>query len=359
MRVKHPLASSTWGPDELAAAESVLRSGQTTMGAQVAAFEDEFATAIGTTYAVMVNSGSSANLLMVAAYTLRYGPGIVIAPALSWPTSYNPFQQYGWRFHFVDIDDSLCIDTAAVRVALDRHQGEDRRQGAVILGCNILGNACDYGDIPSWSTILEDNCESLGAVYGGQRTGTFGVMATHSLFYSHHLCTMEGGVITTDDRYFYELLTSLRSHGWTRHLPADNVLGATVGPFNFIMPGYNVRPMEVQAAIGRVQLGKLDAIVAQRRANAEAFPYLAQREVGESSWFGFAVDRTPPIEAACETRPVVAGNILRTPLARYYEQVTAPPVCPVADRVMDTQCYVGNHATPIDWAAVFPEQAVA
>lgn len=344
--MKHPLAVSTWGPEELDAAERVLRSGQTTMGAQVRAFEDEFATYIGTQYAVMVNSGSSANLLMVAAYTLRYGAGTVIVPALSWPTSYNPFQQYGWQFHFGDIDDSLCIDPEAVGMALKR---EPR---AVLLACNILGNACEYGVIVS-NRILEDNCESLGATYQGQRTGTFGVMATHSFFFSHHLNTMEGGMITTDDRYFYELLSSLRSHGWTRHLPADNVLGATVGPFQFIVPGYNVRPMEVPAAIGRVQLHKLPDIIKQRRANAANCPIPCQREVGESSWFGFAVDKTPQIEATCETRPVVAGNILRTPLAKFYQQVPGGPTrFPVADRVTDRQVYIGNHAQPIDWDAL-------
>ena len=353
--MKHPLASSTWGPEELAAAEAVLRSGQTTMGAQVAAFEDEFATAIGTKYAVMVNSGSSANLLMVAAYTLRYGAGTVIAPVLSWPTSYNPFHQYGWAFAFVDIDDSLGMDpqgAAQAWVASARPR--------VMLACNILGNACEFSAWPSRMPILEDNCESLGAVYEGQRTGTFGVMATHSLFYSHHLCTMEGGVITTNDRHFYELLLCLRSHGWTRHLPADNVLGATVGPFHFLLPGYNVRPMEVQAAIGRVQLGKLDEIVRVRRENAARFPLRCQREVGESSWFGFAVERSPVVEAACETRPVVAGNILRTPLARFYRQtVASASAFPVADRVMDQQVYIGNHAQVIDWRPLLAAQEVA
>ena len=353
--MKHPLASSTWGPEELAAGEAVLRSGQTTMGTQVRAFEDEFATAIGTRYAVMVNSGSSANLLMVAAYTERYGAGTVIAPALSWPTSYNPFHQYGWRFTFVDIDDSLCLDPAAVRAVWS-----GTKRPRVVLACNILGNACDYAKFASDTPILEDNCESLGAVYQGQRTGTFGVMATHSLFFSHHLCTMEGGMITTNDRYFYELLLCLRSHGWTRHLPEDNVLDVPVETFHFIVPGYNVRPMEIQGAIGRVQLQKLDAIVRVRRENAARFPWACQREVGESSWFGFAVDQRPVIEETCETRPVVAGNILRTPLAKYYRQTRqSARTCPVADRVMRHQVYIGNHATPIDWRLVCQQQDVA
>jgi CDP-6-deoxy-D-xylo-4-hexulose-3-dehydrase len=105
--VKHPLATSTWDAAEYQALCSVMASGQYTMGPKVAAFEEAFAAKIGTKYAVMVNSGSSANLLMVAAYTLRHGPGTVIVPAVSWATSYSPFQQYGWKLVFVDIDDTL------------------------------------------------------------------------------------------------------------------------------------------------------------------------------------------------------------------------------------------------------------
>src|SRR5882724_7134682 len=106
----HPLASSSWDERELDAALAVLRSGRTTMGPIVRDFEDAFARLVGTTYAVMVNSGSSANLLMVAAYTLRHGPGTVVVPAVGWSTCYSPFQQYGWRLVFVDVDDTLCLD---------------------------------------------------------------------------------------------------------------------------------------------------------------------------------------------------------------------------------------------------------
>jgi len=331
----------------------VVSSGRFTMGAHVSAFEKAFAEEIGTRYAVMCNSGSSANLLMVAAYTLRFEAGTVIAPVLSWPTSYSPFQQYGWKINFVDIDDSLTLDCIEAK---SRAEFYERSSYAppVVLAVNILGNACEFshfGYLPP--TILEDNCESLGATYQGKRTGSFGVMASHSFFFAHHLSTMEGGMVTTNDEYFYNMLLSLRSHGWTRHLPKDNPLRAKVADFEFIYPGYNVRPMELQGAIGLKQLAKLEQIVKMRRENAARFPFPKQREIGESSWFGFAVKKTEQIERCCETRPVVTGNFLRSPSAKYYRVLNPNDAFPVADRITDEYVYIGNHGRPIDWAQVF------
>src|SRR5688572_13861524 len=197
--VKHPLAVSTWDVAERCAAVEVIASEFTTMGPQVAAFERAFADYIGTKYAVMVNSGSSANLLMVAAYTLRYGKGTVIVPAVSWATSYSPFQQYGWKLVFVDVDDSLCIDPDEAWKARERVNGL-----CTILAVNLLGNCCDFEQFPA-ATVLEDNCEALGAEYEGLKSGSFGAMGTHSFFFSHHMSTMEGGAITTNDRTFYEM----------------------------------------------------------------------------------------------------------------------------------------------------------
>jgi CDP-6-deoxy-D-xylo-4-hexulose-3-dehydrase len=342
--VKHPLAVQTWDAAEVDAAIAVLQSGRTTMGDTVQGFEAEFARTIGTKYAVMVNSGSSANLLMVAAYTLRYGRGSVIVPAIAWSTSYAPFQQYGWRLIFVDVDSSLCIDPREAKRAKSQYRAN------LLLAVNLLGNPCDFGSLPPvpW---LEDNCEGLGATYWSGPTGSWGEMGTHSLFFSHHLHTMEGGVITTNDRTFYDLLLSLRSHGWTRHLSADNTLGATVAPFEFILPGYNVRPLELQAAIGLKQLEKLPDLIRVRRENAAACPLPLPREVGQSSWMGFATPRTPELDARCETRPVVAGNFVRSPAIKHFDHVVCGDL-PMANKVHDAWCYLGNHGTPIDWAAV-------
>lgn len=341
--LKHPLSSSTWDEREKQAILEVVESGNFTMGWRVKQFEKEFAEYIGCKYAVMVNSGSSANLLMVAAFTLRHGPGTVIAPILGWSTSYSPFQQYGWKIHFVGIDDSLCIDPA--QAALCGAVGNLK----AVLAVNVLGNSCDYDMLPGKHRtvpVLEDNCESLGAEYNRRKTGTFGVMASHSFFFSHHMCTMEGGMITTNDETYKDMLLCLRSHGWTRHLETGNRLNQRPGNFTFCLPGYNVRPTEIQGALGSVQLQKLDQNIKVRRDNAARFPLKTQREVGKSSWYGFAVEDTETVQARCETRPVIAGNFLKQPAIKYYD-FTMGPLNGIEK--IDSQVMIGNHAHHVDW----------
>lgn len=345
--VCHPLARSTWGQEEIDAACAVIRSGRTTMGEITQRYELAFADYIGTKFAVACNSGSSANLLMVAAWTLRHGRGTVIVPALGWSTSYSPFQQYGWKLRFVDIDrQTLNYDLSGLHEAVT--EGAD-----LILAINILGNPNDFGNFPT-IPVLEDNCESLGAEYQGKRTGSFGAMASHSTFFAHHICTMEGGVVTTDDEEFYHTLLALRSHGWTRHLP-----NAASGSWNFIVPGYNVRPMEVQSALGIEQLKRLDGFIAQRRANAAAFPFPTQTETkgGLSSWYGlvmFADDpdglRAQLDERRIEHRSVISGNFLRHPTISFYDYTAGP--MPNADHVHDHGVMIGNHGQTIDWSCL-------
>ena len=206
-RFPHPLAESTWGPEEIYAINEVVRSGRFTMGEKVLDFEREYASYCGTKFCVAVNSGSSANLLMVAAYTMRYGAGVVAVPAISWATSYSPFQQYGWKLRFVDIDrETLNYDLPALWKANENSDLD------LILGVNILGNPNDYSGFPRRVRVLEDNCEAMGAEYQNRRTGALGIMSSHSTYFAHHICTMEGGMVTTDDEYFSQMLVCLRSH---------------------------------------------------------------------------------------------------------------------------------------------------
>lgn len=337
-----PLSSDTWGSEELAAIERIARGGHYTIGREVQKFEEAYAEYCGSKYCVAVNSGSSANLLMVAAWTLRHGPGTVIVPAVGWATSYSPFQQYGWTLRFVD------IDRATLNYDLDKlHAASDYADA--ILAINLLGNPNDFAAFPNLP-VFEDNCEAMGAVYKGKKTGTFGVMSSHSTYFSHHMCTIEGGMITTDDEHFRDMLLSLRSHGWTRHLPEDNLLGYPPEKFTFILPGYNVRPTEMQAAIGIEQLKKLPGFIEQRRENARRFPYRTQKEIGESSWFGFAVfeDDIPKVIDKHESRPVVTGNFLRQPVIRHFK-------CELfgdtknADYIHDHAVMIGNSHRRIEW----------
>ena len=215
---------------------------------------------------------------------------------------------------------------------------------------------------------MEDNCESLGAEYKGRKAGTFGLVGTFSTFYSHHLCTMEGGVTVTDDEELYHYMLSIRAHGWTRNLPRDSKIyqkseNDFYESFNFIVPGFNLRPLEMEGAAGLEQLGKMDGIIAQRRENAAYFRERMreipgariQKEIGESSWFGFAVvlegenagkrDRVVRELSAkgIEVRPIVAGNFTRNRVIGYMDYSIHGSL-EAADEIHDNGFFVGNHS---------------
>ena len=339
----HSLATNTWTDDEIEAGCKVLRSGYTTMGERCALFEKIFAEYTGTRYAVMVNSGSSANLLMIAAlvYTGRLPRGSLVAvPAVSWSTTYAPLEQFGMRMAVVDVDDSMNINPALIPDC------------DAIFAVNLLGNPCDYDALPDVLTI-EDNCESMGAEYKGKRTGSIGLMASHSMFFSHHISTMEGGVITTDDEELWRCLLSLRAHGWTRDLPEYE---RSFNSFEFITPGFSVRPTEIQGAIGVEQMRKLPAMVEARRRNGEEYSRLIghQREIGRSSWFGFPVlapnrdELLPELMKEFEVRPIVAGNIMRHKVAKHFDIDSA--TCDYANVLHDTGFFIGNNVESCEGA---------
>lgn len=369
----YPLAASTWDQREIDAIHSVVESGNFTMGVKVRAFETEFARMFGSRYAVMVNSGSSANLLAVAALFFRQNSRvkpkmIAIVPAVSWATTFYPLSQYGLRLRFVDVDrETLNFDLEKLAEAIDEQVG-------VIFAVNLLGNPNDFtaikaliGDRPI--DLIEDNCESMGATFEGREAGTFGAIGTFSTFFSHHISTMEGGVCVTDDEELYHVLLSLRAHGWTRNLPWPNKVadrsdkGDFYELFRFMLPGYNVRPLEMSGAIGLEQLKKLPSFVEQRRLNAECFqenfanlPYIRlQREIGRSSWFGFSIIVDPSSgvsrdrvvaalsAAGVETRPIVAGNFLRNPVIAHLPHEAPARSLANADDVHDNGFYIGNH----------------
>ena len=293
---RYLLADSTFNEDEINAAKAVLDSGRLTMGPEVAAFEKEFATWIGAPHAVMVNSGSSANLLMVDALlrpskgrpTLQAGDEVLV-PALAWPTTVWPLLQLGLVPVFTDIDPiTLAIDVKSAASCVTN------KTKAMFL-IHVLGQTADMRAIMDFCErhkllLLEDVCESLGAYDQRQHTGTFGRMGSFSGYFSHHISTIEGGLIVTADVNLYNDLKSLRSHGWIRdrsdrdEWARNNV---DIDPrFMFIMPGYNVRPTEIHAAIGRVQLKKLDSMIAAREALARAVNSLVEKYVPWMSLIG-------------------------------------------------------------------------
>lgn len=347
---KYTLASRAWDEAELSAIAEVIESDIFTMGKKVAEYEADFSRVVGSEYTVMVNSGSSANLLMIAALFFAKTPYLnrgdeIIVPAVSWSTTYFPLQQFGLKVKFVDIDrDTLNIDLDQLRAAVTSNT-------KAILLVNLLGNSNDFDAIheifaDSDILLLEDNCESLGATFNGKQAGTFGLMGTYSSFFSHHIDTMEGGCVVTNDEELYHILLCIRAHGWTRNLPKFNrVTGKKSDShfdesFKFVLPGYNVRPLEMSGAIGIHQLKKLPGFVAQRRNNASFFNKLfldhryiqIQQEIGESSWFGFSLvikegapftrgQLVDALDAAgIECRPIVTGNFLKnTEALKYFD----------------------------------------
>ena len=229
--MNYPLASSSWDQLEIDSMQRVINSGHFSMGKEVSEFEKIFAEFIGSKYAVMVNSGSSANLLMVAALFYKSSGNLkpgdeVIVPAVSWSTTYYPLHQYGLRLKFVDIDlKTLNYDLKKLETSINH-------KTKAIIAVNLLGNPNEFTKIKelvedSDILLLEDNCESLGAKYKDKYAGTFGICGSFSTFFSHHISTMEGGLVVTDDEEIHHILLSLRSHGWTRHLPKINKVTGT------------------------------------------------------------------------------------------------------------------------------------
>ena len=349
--MKYPLATDSWNWKEKLAILKVMVGGRYTMGSHVANFEKEFADKMGSRNAVMVNSGSSANLVGLHALVLKkkIKPGSeVIVPAVSWSTTYFPITQLGLVPVFVDIDlDTFNLDIKNIIPAITS-------KTCAVLAVNLLGNPCDLFNLQHICQeknieLIEDNCESLGALSMGKQAGTFGTFGTFSFFFSHHLQTMEGGMIVTDDDILADYMRSLRAHGWVRDLKTSSLYTKTGNSFEdsfkFVLPGYCVRPLEMSGAIGSVQLKKLDNILYNRRKNAEVFieefkdDFIIQKETliegggisicNSSSWFGFGVilknelenKREKVIEklmkSGVEVRPIVTGNFTKQPVMKY------------------------------------------
>jgi len=368
---KYSLASTTWDEQEIEAINEVIKSGMYSMGERVITFEEEFAKKMGSKFAVMVNSGSSANLILVSACRYLKKPQImpgdeVIVPAVSWSTTYYPISQIGAILKFVDIDpDTLNIDTTKIEEAITP-------KTKAIFIVNLLGNPADWDSLKKIADkhrllLIEDNAESLGATLGGKQLGTFGLGGTYSSFFSHHISTMEGGLIATDDEELYQVMKSLRAHGWTRDLPEKNHVFNKTGNawddlYRFVLPGYNVRPLEMEAAIGSAQLRKLDGFIAARRKNAELFQsamqdldgYRIQKENGNSSWFGFSLILEGKLKgkragliaaltkAEIDSRPIVTGNFARNPVIEHLPHLEIGPL-PASDDIHDNGLFVGNH----------------
>lgn len=346
-----PLNASTFGVEENNAVLDVLRSTRMTMGQKCREFEQAFGEYLGGVEAIFVNSGSSANLLGFFALAnlaasqhpkdkRRFVAGSeVIVPAVSWSTTFWPIVQAGGVPVLVDSDPrTLQMKPEAMRAALSA-------KTVAVCPVHVLGNTVPLADVMQFAQenglwVVEDTCEALGASYGGKIAGTFGDLGTFSFFFSHHITTIEGGMIVTRDARLAELLRSMRAHGWTRDLKRrqeTEALYPEIDPnFLFINMGFNLRPTEINAALGLIQLRRLDGFNQRRNEIASTWTRRFQSLIDRGTFypmeptagaspaaFGYPVIcRDPQIQSALkrhlnqrgvETRPIICGNMARQP----------------------------------------------
>jgi CDP-6-deoxy-D-xylo-4-hexulose-3-dehydrase len=369
----YPTAFCGWGDEEHAAIERVAASGKFTMGEEVSAFEGELAAYHGRKHAVMVNSGSSANLLMVATLIelgqLHRGDTVMV-PALAWSTTYAPLIQHGLDLWLFDCDatwnamwysnPSNCLP-AGWKDSGQSRQVFENPTASLQFACSILGNPYDRTRMSSNIILIEDNCESIGAVSSdGYKTGvTRSVMVSLSFFYSHQLSAIEGGAVLTNDDEYAEMLRMLRSHGWTKGIRSSE---SFENEYEFKVFGYNVRPLEIHAAIAREQLKKLKKNNAIRRHNLDTFteltkclPIMLQKLTSDrAAPFGLAFtvkDRETRLKLVHALR--AADIDCRLPTGgsfrlHKYGEPWRDQQTPNADRIHNTGLFLGNAPYPIN-----------
>ena len=367
----YPLAFSTWGKEEVEAIQRVVDTDMYTMGKHVKQFEKEFAEIFGSPHAIMVNSGSSANLLMLSLLKWKYKlSGDIIVPVVGWATTFFPVSQNGFKLNFVDVDPNTWnIDVNKIEEAITPNT-------CAIMPVNLLGNSCDYNKITELCNkhnllLIEDNCESMGAKYNESYTGTIGLAGSFSFFFSHHIQTMEGGMVLCKNQDDADYMRSMRAHGWVRELPDDSPLYKKTGNafndnFIFATPGYNIRPLEMSGAIGTEQLKKWPTIMNTRIENAQRFINLfgnqswcrIQKTIGDSSWFTFGMvldgelkGRRADVvkaldEAKIQIRPLASRNFLKQPVMRDLDHINNNNYT-AADDIHENGFFVGNGSVPI------------
>lgn len=371
-RYWYPLSAASYGVEEIVGALDSLISFRTTMWDKTALFERTLAESVGAREGIMVNSGSSADLLIAFALTnpqkRRLAPGDeVLMPSVTWPTQIWSAMMAGLSVRLVD------TDPRTFNVDLDDLERKVTARTRAISLVHLMGNPVDMDRVCAIASrhglvLIEDCCEALGARFRGRHVGTFGIASAYSFFFSHHITTMEGGMVCTDDPELSDLVRLLRAHGWarnTRHTPTVPVEGVD-SRYVFWNWGFNVRPTELQAAFGLAQMRRFDGSLAGRRSNAERFAGYASRHGqllrlmdvhpdAECSWFALPILLSPDCpftkaeltgyleDAGIETRPIVAGNLARQPVSAHFPELRTADL-PGADAVHDRGFYIGLHA---------------
>ncbi len=350
----------------------VLLSKRITMGEITKKFEREFAKFIGSKYALMVNSGSSANLLATFAMInpikknrLKTGDECLV-PSLCWSTSLWPIVQAGLKPKFVDVDPKT------LNISLKDLEKKISKKTKAIMLVHVLGNSTNMKKLKKITNkykikIIEDTCESLGSKFNRKYLGNFGDFGTYSFYYSHQITAGEGGMIICNDKKNYKIIHSLRAHGWDRGLNNNK------NNFNFINSGFNLRPTEVSAAIGYNQFKKINYFKKIRSENRKKiiiklkkskkwknqFTFIEPIKGLEPSWFGLPILINKKYlnkkkkflsflnKNSIETRPIISGNFLNQPSIKLYKLNSKKEFFKGAQEIDNRGFFIGIHINKI------------
>ena len=360
--------------EDIIAGIETLLSGRITMSSITKKFEQSFAKFIGSRYALMVNSGSSANLLAIFASTnpknknqLKLNDECLI-PAICWSTSLWPIVQAGLKPKFVDVDlNNFNID-------LKKLEKKITSKTKAIMAVHVLGNSTKMLGLMKLVkkyklTLIEDTCESLGSKFNNKYLGTFGKFGTYSFYVSHQLIAGEGGMLVCNDYNNYKIAHSLRAHGWDRGLKKKQNT-----EFNFINSGFNLRPLDLTAAIGYNQLKRLKKTINIRTNNRnkivnsilkspkwkDQFKFLEPEKKLKPSWFGIPILLNKKFlknkkeflnklnRNGIETRPIISGNFLNQPSVDLYKLNKSKEEFPVAQEIENRGFFIGLHTKNIE-----------
>ena len=375
---KYPLLSEAFSTKYINEGINVLRSKQITMSKITKKFELHFAKKMGAKYAIMTNSGSSANLLALSCLTNPLSKkkilpnSEVIIPAICWSTSLWPIIQNNLKPVFVD------VELGTFNIDIDNIEKKITKKTKAIMLIHVLGTSTNMSKLLKIVKkykldLIEDSCESLGAKYNKRNLGTFGRFGTYSFYYSHQITSGEGGMIVCNDTNDYNVLKSLRSHGWSRDTDLHNSFKKNYKSlddrFLFIGPGYNVRPTDIQAAIALNQFKRLNKFIKTRNTNRNKiinflkmdnkwnnqFSFVRVDINTKPSWFGLPILINKKYahikkkflnhlsKKGIENRPIISGNFLNQPASKFFNFRSTKMDFKNADEIENRGFFIGLH----------------
>ena len=348
----YPLIDNPYRPKDIYQAIKVLKSSKITSGPKTLEFQSKFSKKIKTKFSLLVNSGSSANLLAMQCLINPYRkkrlkPGDeILIPSLCWSTSLWPIIQSGLKPKFVDVEKlTLNLDLKDLRKKISK-----KTKGIMLV--HVLGNCTNMDElmkiIKKFNLILiEDTCESLGTSYKNKYLGTFGEFSSFSFYSSHQISSGEGGMICCKHEEDFEIIKSLRAHGWSRGLKNEKIIAKNNKQldkrFIFYNSGFNLRSTDIAASIGLSQFKDLDKIIKVRTANRKlileifrnknklnnSYSIIKENKYVKPSWFGIPILISKNLERdkiignlekkGIETRPIISGNFLKQPSIKKYK----------------------------------------